>query len=118
MFASNIKSMVQAKITLFPENLIEQANWFKVLGHPARLQILQFLSQTKSCITGDISDELPLSRTTVNQHIKDLREMGLIQGQVEGASTKYCLNPSKVMELKNMLQKLMIELDTQNYTCK
>lgn len=110
--------MVQAKFTLFPEDLIQQANWFKVLGHPARLQILHFLMQTKTCITGDISDELPLSRTTVNQHIKDLKEMGLIQGHVEGVTTKYCLNVGKINELKNTLQKVLDGLKTQNYTCE
>lgn len=109
--------MVQAKVTLFSEDLIEQANWFKVLGHPARLQILQFLLQTKTCITGDISDELPLSRTTVNQHIKELKEIGLIEGHVEGVTTKYCLNNSKVQELKGTLQNLSASLETGNVTC-
>ena len=87
--------MVKSKTDLFSLQLTEDAQLFKVLGHPARLQILQFLSETTSCITGDISDHLPLSRTTVNQHIKELKNMGLIQGQVQGVKTKYCLNPEK-----------------------
>lgn len=72
--------MVQSKTELFDKELAEKANLFKALAHPARLRILQFLSETQSCITGDISDELPLERTTVNQHLKELKNVGLIQG--------------------------------------
>ena len=110
--------MVQSKIDLFDKKLTEQARLFKALSHPARLQILQFLAQSESCITGDISEELPLGRTTVNQHIKDLKAIGLIQGHTEGVKTNYCLNPEKVEELKNALLLFLNNLDTQNYKCK
>ena len=76
--------MVVSKTELFDEELQEQASLFKALAHPARLQILQFLAKSKNCISGDISDELPLSRTTVNQHLTELKEAGLIKGHVEG----------------------------------
>ena len=62
--------MTTAKTDLFEKSLQESASVFKVLSHPARLEILQFLAKSKICMTGDISDELPLSRTTVNQHLK------------------------------------------------
>ena len=74
----NNNVMVQSKTELFDKELTEKAMLFKALAHPARLQILQFLSETQSCITGDISDELPLGRTTVNQHLKELKDAGLI----------------------------------------
>ncbi|HDR52790.1 MAG TPA: ArsR family transcriptional regulator, partial [Mariniphaga anaerophila] len=61
--------MVQSKTELFDKELAEMAVLFKALAHPARLRILQFLAETQTCITGDISDELPLGRTTVNQHL-------------------------------------------------
>jgi ArsR family transcriptional regulator, arsenate/arsenite/antimonite-responsive transcriptional repressor len=94
--------MVKAKSDLFKENLNESAAFFKALSHPARLQILQYLAASQSCITGDISDELPLSRTTVNQHIKELKDIGLIQGTIEGVRTKYCLNADRIEELKHL----------------
>lgn len=95
--------MVQSKTELFEKDLAEMADLFKALAHPARLRILQFLSETKTCITGDISDELPLGRTTVNQHLTELKKAGLIQGHIEGSKTKYCLNPEKMKEVKELL---------------
>lgn len=95
--------MVQAKSNLFDKELNEQALFFKALSHPARLQILKFLAETKSCFSGDISEELPLGRTTVNQHIKELKDIGLIQGTTEGVKTNYCLNPKMVSKIKETL---------------
>lgn len=110
--------MGQAKTDLFDEQLTLNAKLFKALAHPARLQILKFLANTKSCISGDISDELPLKRTTVNQHIKELREVDLIQGHIEGVKTKYCLNVEKVEELSNVLSLFITELKVNNYKCE
>lgn len=84
--------MHTAKEPTFDEKLMQRARIFKALAHPARLAILQYLAEIKSCITGDIAEELPLSRTTVNQHLKELRDAGLIKGTVEGVRTNYCLN--------------------------
>ncbi|RLD67870.1 MAG: transcriptional regulator [Bacteroidetes bacterium] len=109
--------MVQSKTELFEDELISNASFFKALAHPARLQILQFLAETKSCITGDISDDLPLGRTTVNQHLKELKKIGLIESHTEGVKTKYCLNPKKVDELKKALSQFLESLDTLNYKC-
>ena len=110
--------MVQSKTELFEKELTVNATYFKALAHPARLQILQFLAESKSCITGDISEELPLGRTTVNQHIKELKAIGLIQGHTEGVTTKYCLNPEKVNELKKALLLFFDNLNVQNYNCE
>jgi len=109
--------MVQSKTELFNNELNEKAMLFKALAHPARLRILQYLSETQSCITGDISDELPLGRTTVNQHLKELKDAGLIQGHTEGVKTKYCLEPNKMMELKNSLQSFLDTIKLENYKC-
>lgn len=110
--------MVKSKTELFSSKLTEDAQLFKVLGHPARLQILKFLSESKTCITGDISDQLPLSRTTVNQHIKELKSVGLIQGEVQGVKTKYCLNTDKLKALKYALQNFIDQLKINDYECK
>jgi ArsR family transcriptional regulator len=85
-------NMVVSKTELFSEELQKRANLFKVLAHPARLQILQFLVQSKTCLTGDISEHFPLTRATVNQHMKELRDAGLICGHMEGAKIVYCLD--------------------------
>ena len=102
--------MVVSKIELFEEDLQTKANLFKALAHPARLQILQFLAQTKTCISGDISDELPLSRTTVNQHLNELKEAGLIKGHMEGVKMKYCLDSEKVKEMNVLLSGFLDEI--------
>lgn len=75
----------------FDPNLQELARFTKVISHPARLAILQYLAETKTCISGDISDFLPLSRTTVSQHLKELRDIGLIHGEIDGLKINYCL---------------------------
>jgi ArsR family transcriptional regulator, arsenate/arsenite/antimonite-responsive transcriptional repressor len=87
----------------FEQDLKEVARFARVISHPARLAILKYLAETQTCISGDISDNLPLSRTTVSQHLKELKEMGLIQGTVEGLKINYCLcYPS----IDNQLAKL------------
>jgi ArsR family transcriptional regulator len=111
--------MVVSKTDLFGEVLQERANIFKALAHPARLQILQFLSQTKTCISCDISEELPLSRTTVKQHLKELKDAGLIRGTVEGAKTNYCLDYVKVEEMKKIISGFLDEIQLpENICCK
>jgi len=111
--------MVVSKTELFTEVLQTQANLFKALAHPARLQIIQFLAKTKTCISGDISEELPLSRTTVNQHLRELKDAGLIQGHVEGVKTNYCLDYEKIQEMKWILNEFLNEIQIpENFCCK
>jgi ArsR family transcriptional regulator, arsenate/arsenite/antimonite-responsive transcriptional repressor len=115
----NFYDMVQSKTELFDKELAELAVLFKALAHPARLRILQFLAETQTCITGDISDELPLGRTTVNQHLKELRNAGLIQGHIDGVKTKYCLEPQKIKKLKALLTGFLEELEPANdFVCE
>ena len=110
--------MVQSKTDLFDKDLAQKAELFKALAHPARLQILKFLAQTRFCITGDISDELPLGRTTVNQHLKELIKVGLIKGHIEGVKTKYCLEPIRMKELKQSLGSFLEEIQPgEGYVC-
>ena len=103
--------MAFAKTNLFDSKLNSTAVLFKALAHPARLAILQYLAETKVCITGDISDELPLSRTTVNQHLAELKKAGLIQGTVEGVKVNYCLNPNKIKEMIDVITAFFKEID-------
>lgn len=79
------------KPEVFDNELQSLASFARVISHPARLAILKYLAETKSCVSGDISDQLPLSRTTVSQHLKELRDMGLIHGDIDGVKINYCL---------------------------
>jgi DNA-binding transcriptional ArsR family regulator len=75
----------------------------KALGHPARVAILQFLIEKKSCICGDIVDELPLSQSTVSQHLRELKNAGLIKGEIEGPSVCYCIDVKAWNNAKKVL---------------
>ena len=111
-------NMVVSKTELFNEELQERANLFKALAHPARLQILQFLVQSGSCLTGDISEHFPLTRTTVNQHLKELKNAGLICGHMEGAKIVYCLNYLKLKKMEVILTALLNEIQLpHDFSC-
>ena len=84
------------KAEKFDDTLQELARFAKVLSHPARLAILNYLAETKTCISGDISDYLPLGRTTVSQHLKELRNIGLIRGEIDGLKINYCLSSKEI----------------------
>ena len=99
------------KVNLFEKDLQETAAIFKALSHPARLAILKYLAETKVCISGDISDELPLSRTTVHQHLKELKKLNLIVGEIQGAKTNYCLNADTLLKVKESLDGFLSEID-------
>jgi DNA-binding transcriptional ArsR family regulator len=103
--------MPTAKLELFDTTLQESAVLFRALGHPARLAILKFLASTNSCFTGNIADELPLARTTVNQHLAELKKAGLIQGRIYGSRTNYCLNPAVVLHLKTAMENTISAMD-------
>ncbi|WP_430811732.1 MULTISPECIES: ArsR/SmtB family transcription factor [unclassified Carboxylicivirga] len=92
--------MSQAKTELFEDQLQDLAQLFKALGHPARLQILQFLGARNTCYSGDLSEIIPLSRTTIKQHLTELKKAGLIKGTTCGAKTNYCLNPKGIEQLQ------------------
>ena len=68
------------------------ARFAKAMGHPARIAILQFLAKHETCYFGDVHEELPIAKATVSQHLKELKESGLIQGEVETPKVKYCIN--------------------------
>ena len=82
------------------------AKYAKALAHPARIAILQFLAKQQSCVCGQIVDELPLSQSTVSQHLKELKEAGLIQGEIEGVKVCYCINDKEWKAAQAWLNKL------------
>ena len=96
---------------------IKIARYAKALGHPARIAILKLLIKKKSCICGDIVDELPLSQSTVSQHLKELKEAGIIKGDIEGKSICYCIDEKKWSEAKIILTDLFESFSSKNKCC-
>jgi ArsR family transcriptional regulator len=105
------------KADKFDDSLQQLASFSKVLSHPARLAILKYLTETKSCISGDISDYLPLSRTTVSQHLKELRNAGLIQGEIDGLKINYCLHPGTIEQYCELFEKFFSEIRNAEIKC-
>ena len=85
--------MATAKKDLFTKKENRIAELAKAMGHPARVAILLYLVKKNSCVCGDIVDELPLSQSTVSQHLKELKRVGILQGEIEGTKTCYCIDP-------------------------
>ncbi|MEL4308345.1 ArsR/SmtB family transcription factor [Joostella sp. CR20] len=81
------------KAEIFSATQNEIATLAKVIGHPARVAILQHLIKAKACVCGDLVDEIGLAQPTISQHLKELKNIGLIQGTIEGTSVCYCINP-------------------------
>lgn len=96
--------MTYTKATAFETGQQEIAKIAKVLSHPARVAILEHLAKTKSCISGDIAQELPLSRTTVSQHLQELKNAGLIKGEIAGLTVCYCIDAAAFAKAKELLE--------------
>ncbi len=84
----------------------ELADLAKALGHPARVQIMRMLVRRSTCVCGDIVDVLPLAQSTVSQHLKVLRDAGLIRGEIDGPRTCYCVEPRSLRRLKALVGSL------------
>ena len=106
-----------AKTKLFDESLQLAATYFKALSHPARLAIINYLIETGTCITGDITEELPLSRTTVGQHLQELKACNLVQGTVDGVKVNYCINAIGLEEIIQVLRNMATQLEKAK-SCK
>ena len=102
----------------FNQNLLELARFTKAISHPARLAILQYLAKTTTCVSGDISDSLPLSRSTVFQHLKELKELGLIHGEIDGVKINYCLCKTTILRYKQMFEAFFSDMGTIDVNCE
>lgn len=92
--------IINVKLYDLTDEDLRLTQMMKALAHPARMQIVRYLSDNPQCITGDIVDVLPLAQATVSQHLKVLRESGLITGTIEGPATCYCLDEGNVAWFK------------------
>lgn len=93
------------------------AKYTKALGHPARIAILEVLIKKQACICGDIVDELPLSQSTVSQHLKELKEAGLIKGDIEGVKVCYCIDEKEWETAKNYLNTFFSAFTNKTKCC-
>lgn len=82
------------------------ADYARAIGHPARVRILQMLIARDACVCGDIVDRMPLAQSTVSQHLKILKESGLVQGEIDGPKTCYCINPEALDTFKRLVASL------------
>lgn len=97
--------MTQA-IASFDPSLVALADLAKALAHPGRLRILEILAREKACICGDIVEKLPFSQSTVSQHLKELKRVGLITGEISGPRTCYCLDTEALVLARDRFAKL------------
>ena len=93
------------------------AKYAKALSHPARVAILKLLIQKQACICGDIVEELPLSQSTVSQHLKELKEAGLIKGDIDGAKVCYCIDEKEWNTAKNLLNEIFVSHQVSTVKC-
>ena len=93
------------------------ARFAKAMGHPARIAILQFLAKQTTCYFGDIHEELPIAKATVSQHLKELKDAGLIQGEVETPKVRYCINRENWQLAKSLFSEFFDDCACKNTAC-
>jgi len=107
-----------AKIDEFDAEKQSIAQDAKIFSHPARLAIIAMLAERKECIVGDIAQEFPfLSRTTVSQHLQELKNAGIIKGEIEGVKVCYCLDYAALDALKSRMQHFFNNIDKLRRSC-
>ncbi len=111
------KTMGSTKTTHFTNEQNEMAVLAKALGHPARIAIMEYLLSVDACICGDILNELPLAQATVSQHLKELKNAGLIQGTIEGNAICYCVNETTLEKFNTYLQQLTSKMGSRTRCC-
>ena len=105
------------KTDFYTNNQNELAILAKALGHPARIAIIEYILKVNSCICGDIVNELPLAQPTVSQHLKELKNAGLIKGSIEGNALCYCISETGFEKIKNFFQNINNYLDEKKTDC-
>jgi DNA-binding transcriptional ArsR family regulator len=94
-----------SKKQLFTEDQKKAARYAKAMAHPVRMYVLELLSKQSCCYSGDLTEVLPIAKSTLSQHLKELKDAGLIQGEIESPKIKYCLNKTNWEEAKLLFKK-------------
>lgn len=106
-----------AKTEMFTDQQNEIALFAKVFGHPARVSILQHLFKINACVCGDLVNEIGLAQPTISQHLKELRHLGLIKGNVEGTSVCYCIHAENWKKMKETMSAFLNQDIATNENC-
>jgi ArsR family transcriptional regulator len=109
--------MGATKTDFYTDSQNEIAILAKALGHPARIAIIEFILKANSCICGDIVNELPLAQPTVSQHLKELKNAGIIKGNIEGTAICYCIDESAIQKIKGYFAGISTQLEKKNNCC-
>lgn len=104
------------KSDLFTDEQNEMATYAKVLAHPARIAIIQFLLNSNTCCNTNLVEELGLAQATISQHLRELKQAGIIQGTVEGVTVNYCINPEQWHHVKDLFADLFESYQTPTCT--
>jgi len=102
--------MAESKHELFSPEEQQLAKLAKALAHPARIKILHLLAEMDVCMVGDMVELMPLSQSTISQHLKELKNAGLIRGEIEGPKRCYCLNPEVIQKTSAGILKLLTQI--------
>ena len=105
------------KSNLFTDEQNELALTAKAFAHPARMAIIQHLLKANACINGDLVQELGLAQATISQHLRELKQVGIIQGTIEGSKINYCINPKRWQEIKQEFLKLFDTYQDKTNCC-
>ena len=109
--------MGASKTEHFTDKQNEIATLAKALGHPARIAIIEYLMSVDTCICGDIVNVLPLAQPTVSQHLKELKNAGIIKGNIEGNAICYCIDDQVLGTLQNYFAGMSIKLEKKKTNC-
>ena len=101
----------------FTQEQNDTAILLKALAHPARIAIIEYLLSVDSCICNDIVDEIKLAQPTVSQHLKELKNAGIIQGEIDGKSICYCINPESFKKMEHFIDQIFHKIHQQNNCC-
>lgn len=92
---------------IITEEQQKAARYAKAMGHPIRMYVLELLSKQSCCYSGDLTEDLPIVKSTLSQHLKELKDAGLIQGEIEAPRVKYCLNKENWKEAQDLFRKFL-----------
>ena len=106
IFVRHLTNSMKVK-EIITEDQKKLARYAKAMGHPIRMYILETLSKQNCCYSGDLSEVLPIAKSTLSQHLKELKEAGLIQGEIEAPKIKYCLNKENWAEARDFYKKFL-----------
>lgn len=106
-----------SKSDLFDEDINNIASLFKALGHPARIAIVQYVMEQKTCICSNLVDVLPLAQATISQHLKALKEAGILKGTVEGTSMCYCIDEKQLQLIQHYIKEWNTQLNQTTNCC-